>query len=118
MGYNQVGPPARDIARHFVQRWNFIKKSKEREEIPFLLPKGEYVSSRDESKFKGTCRIQVLRSSAEWSQGIKREVDKPKASRILLTGKKYSIYNAYMECIFKAKHFIYIENQFFSKIIC
>ncbi|KAG1511951.1 hypothetical protein G6F47_007715 [Rhizopus delemar] len=108
-----VGPPARDIARHFVQRWNFIKKSKEREEIPFLLPKGEYVSSRDESKFKGTCRIQVLRSSAEWSQGIKREVDKPKASRILLTGKKYSIYNAYMECIFKAKHFIYIENQFF-----
>ncbi|EIE79586.1 hypothetical protein RO3G_04291 [Rhizopus delemar RA 99-880] len=71
-----VGPPARDIARHFVQRWNFIKKSKEREEIPFLLPKGEYVSSRDERK-------------------------------------KYSIYNAYMECIFKAKHFIYIENQFF-----
>lgn len=28
---------------------------------------------------------------------------------------KHSIYNAYMECILKAKHFIYIENQFFSK---
>lgn len=28
---------------------------------------------------------------------------------------QHSIYNAYMECISKAKHFIYIENQFFSK---
>lgn len=95
-----TGLPARDVARHFVQRWNFIKvnKSKEREVVPFLLPKGEYVATRDEIKFKGSCRIQVLRSSAEWSQGIKRE---------------YSIYNAYMECIFKAKHFVYIENQFF-----
>ncbi|KAI9261025.1 hypothetical protein EDC94DRAFT_610604 [Helicostylum pulchrum] len=95
-----TGPPARDIARHFIQRWNFIKsnRAKERAELPFLLPKGEYVAQRDESKFKGTCRIQVLRSSAEWSQGIDRE---------------YSIYSAYMECIFKAKHFIYIENQFF-----
>ncbi|KAI9471840.1 MAG: hypothetical protein EXX96DRAFT_581892 [Benjaminiella poitrasii] len=95
-----TGPPARDIARHFVQRWNFIKsnRSKERIEIPFLLPKGEYVSAQDELRFKGTCRVQVLRSSAEWSQGIIRE---------------YSIYSAYMECIFKAKHFIYIENQFF-----
>lgn len=42
--------------------------------MPFLLPKGEYVAVRDESKFKGTCRIQVLRSSAEWSLGINREV--------------------------------------------
>ncbi|KAI8369196.1 hypothetical protein EDC96DRAFT_504222 [Choanephora cucurbitarum] len=90
------GPPARDVARHFVQRWNFVKSN--REGVPFLLPKGEYVSPRDERKFKGSCRIQVLRSSARWSQGIARE---------------HSIYNAYMECIFKAKHFIYIENQFF-----
>ncbi|KAI8981744.1 hypothetical protein BDF20DRAFT_911999 [Mycotypha africana] len=95
-----VGPPARDIARHFVQRWNFIKsnRAKERTDIPFLLPKGEYVANADEIKFRGSCRVQLLRSSAEWSLGITRE---------------YSIYNAYMECIFKAKHFIYIENQFF-----
>ncbi|KAI8365162.1 hypothetical protein BD560DRAFT_402302 [Blakeslea trispora] len=91
-----TGRSARDVARHFVQRWNFIKSNKEG--IPLLLPKGEYVSPRDELKFKGTCRVQVLRSSAPWSQGIERE---------------HSIYNAYMECIFKAKHFIYIENQFF-----
>ncbi|CAG8579400.1 13442_t:CDS:10, partial [Racocetra fulgida] len=64
-----VGTPARDVARHFVQRWNFIKdkKSFERESLPFLLPKGEYVSTRDESRFKGTCDVQILRSSAAWS---------------------------------------------------
>ncbi|KAL0081875.1 hypothetical protein J3Q64DRAFT_1643019, partial [Phycomyces blakesleeanus] len=95
-----LGPPARDIARHFVQRWNFVKstRAKDRSDLPFLMPKGEYVSSRDESKFRGTCRIQVVRSSAGWSQGVPRE---------------HSIYTAYMECISKAKHFIYIENQFF-----
>lgn len=40
-----------------------------------LLPKGEYVSPSDEIKFKGTCRTQIIRSSAEWSLGIKREVN-------------------------------------------
>ncbi|KAI9496363.1 hypothetical protein BDB00DRAFT_758785, partial [Zychaea mexicana] len=78
-----VGRPARDVARHFIERWNFIKTEshKDRDDIPYLLPKGEHIASSDESKFRGTC--------------------------------KYSIYKAYMECIQKAKHFIYIENQFF-----
>ncbi|KAI8339947.1 hypothetical protein BC941DRAFT_511341 [Chlamydoabsidia padenii] len=95
-----VGPMARDIARHFIQRWNYLKatKSMHRQNLPFLLPKGEYVAARDESKFKGTCRVQALRSSAQWSSGVERE---------------HSIYNAYMECISQAKHFVYIENQFF-----
>lgn len=73
-------------------------RARDREEVPYLMPKGEYVSSRDENKFRGTCRVQIVRSSADWSLGIPRE---------------HSIYNAYMECILKAKHFIYIENQFF-----
>ncbi|KAI9011006.1 hypothetical protein CLU79DRAFT_839416 [Phycomyces nitens] len=95
-----VGPIARDVARHFIQRWNFLKssKGKHRTTVPFLMPKGEFVAERDESRFEGTCRVQLLRSSAEWSSGIERE---------------HSIYNAYMECISKAKHFVYIENQFF-----
>ncbi|SAL97159.1 hypothetical protein [Absidia glauca] len=95
-----VGQPARDVGRHFIQRWNYIKSThaKDKDDIPFLLPKGEYVAPQDEAKFRGTCRVQVIRSSAEWSLGIRRE---------------YSIYNAYMECISRAKHFIYIENQFF-----
>ncbi|CAG8441424.1 6591_t:CDS:10 [Funneliformis caledonium] len=95
-----VGPPARDVARHFVQRWNFIKdeKSYDNPKFPFLTPKGEYVNTRDESRFRGTCEVQLLRSSAEWSSGIKLD---------------NSIYNAYCHLIRDAKHFIYIENQFF-----
>ncbi|CAG8466471.1 3479_t:CDS:10 [Scutellospora calospora] len=100
MPWHDVGPPARDVARHFVQRWNFIKEEKsfERETLPFLLPKGEYVSTRDESRFRGTCEVQLLRSSTVWSSGIKLEC---------------SIYNAYQHLIRNSKHFIYIENQFF-----
>ncbi|KAI8052677.1 hypothetical protein BDF21DRAFT_441216 [Thamnidium elegans] len=100
MTVGMVGPIARDVARHFIQRWNFLKASKgmHRPTVPFLMPKGEYVAARDESSFKGTCRVQILRSSAQWSSGIERE---------------HSIYNAYMECISKSKHYIYIENQFF-----
>jgi phosphatidylserine/phosphatidylglycerophosphate/cardiolipin synthase-like enzyme len=103
MTVGMVGPIARDVARHFIQRWNFLKASKgmHRPTVPFLMPKGEYVAARDESSFKGTCRVQMLRSSAQWSSGIERE---------------HSIYNAYMECISKSKHFVYIENQFFSKL--
>ncbi|POG77879.1 hypothetical protein GLOIN_2v1544371 [Rhizophagus irregularis DAOM 181602=DAOM 197198] len=95
-----IGTPARDVARHFVQRWNFIKDEKayNKEKFPFLTPKGEYVSTRDESLFRGTCDVQLLRSSAEWSSGIKQE---------------NSIYNAYVHLIRTSKHFIYIENQFF-----
>ncbi|CAO3693092.1 unnamed protein product [Umbelopsis ramanniana] len=95
-----VGTPARDVARHFVQRWNHVKaqKGQKRLALPFLTPKGEFVPARDETKFKGTCRVQVLRSSSDWSQGVERE---------------FSIYNAYMEAISRAKHFVYIENQFF-----
>lgn len=50
---------------------------------------------------KGTCRTQVLRSSCEWSLGLK-ETEK-------------SIQTAYIAAILEAKHYVYIENQFFSK---
>lgn len=71
-----VGPIARDIARHFIQRWNFLKsnKSMHRRIVPFLLPKGEFVAARDESNFSGTCKVQLLRSSSRWSSDVEREV--------------------------------------------
>lgn len=50
---------------------------------------------------KGTMRAQVLRSSAKWSSGIELE---------------HSIQNAYIATILSANHYIYIENQFFSKL--
>ncbi|KAF9921945.1 hypothetical protein FBU30_007990 [Linnemannia zychae] len=95
-----AGQPARDIARHFVQRWNFVKREKgmKKMHMKFLTPKGEFVSTRNETAWTGTQKIQILRSSALWSQGVDLE---------------HSIQNAYLECIDKAEHFIYIENQFF-----
>ncbi|KAK3839963.1 MAG: hypothetical protein J3R72DRAFT_369939, partial [Linnemannia gamsii] len=95
-----AGQPARDIARHFVQRWNFVKREKgmKKSHMKFLTPKGEFVSTRNETGWTGSQKIQILRSSTLWSQGVSLE---------------HSIMNAYIESIEKAEHFIYIENQFF-----
>ncbi|KAI7827642.1 hypothetical protein BC939DRAFT_85921 [Gamsiella multidivaricata] len=95
-----AGQPARDIARHFVQRWNFVKREKgmKKTHMKFLTPKGEFVSTRNESGWTGTQKVQILRSSTLWSQGVDLE---------------RSIQDAYLANIEKAEHFIYIENQFF-----
>ena len=47
---------------------------------------------------QGTVRAQLVRSSADWSSGILTES---------------SIQNAYCQVIRDAKHYVYIENQFF-----
>ncbi|KAF9373787.1 hypothetical protein CPB97_000315 [Podila verticillata] len=95
-----AGQPARDIARHFVQRWNFVKREKgmKKSHMKFLTPKGEFVSTRNESGWTGTQKVQILRSSTQWSQGVDLE---------------RSIQDAYIASIGNAEHFIYIENQFF-----
>ncbi|KAK3721973.1 hypothetical protein LTR37_002789 [Vermiconidia calcicola] len=46
----------------------------------------------------GTVHAQIIRSSADWSSGILTE---------------QSIQNAYCQVIREAKHFVYVENQFF-----
>lgn len=40
-----LGPPCRDVARHFVQRWNYAKRSKalNEEAIPLLMPQHHMV---------------------------------------------------------------------------
>uniref|UniRef100_A0AAR2LWL9 Phospholipase n=1 Tax=Pygocentrus nattereri TaxID=42514 RepID=A0AAR2LWL9_PYGNA len=98
------GKAARDVARHFIQRWNFTKimKPKYRSlSYPYLLPKSH--STANELTYQvPDCvqtRVQVLRSAADWSAGIKYHEE--------------SIHNAYIQVIAKSKHFIYIENQFF-----
>ncbi|KAF9128068.1 hypothetical protein BGX30_014484 [Mortierella sp. GBA39] len=95
-----AGQAARDIARHFVQRWNFVKleKGMKKSHMKFLMPKGEFVSTRNESGWTGTQKVQILRSSTLWSQGVDLE---------------RSIQDAYLGAIQGAEHFIYIENQFF-----
>uniref|UniRef100_H3CMG2 Phospholipase n=1 Tax=Tetraodon nigroviridis TaxID=99883 RepID=H3CMG2_TETNG len=98
------GRAARDVARHFIQRWNFTKimKPKYRSlSYPFLLPKSH--STASELRYQVpecvSARVQVLRSAADWSAGIKYHEE--------------SIHNAYIQVIAKSKHYIYIENQFF-----
>uniref|UniRef100_A0A3P8UTH7 Phospholipase n=1 Tax=Cynoglossus semilaevis TaxID=244447 RepID=A0A3P8UTH7_CYNSE len=98
------GRGARDVARHFIQRWNFTKimKPKYRSlSYPFLLPKSH--STANELRYQVPdsvdAKVQVLRSASDWSAGIKYHEE--------------SIHTAYIQVIAKSKHYIYIENQFF-----
>lgn len=125
-----IGPCVYDIAEHFVLRWNFCKRDKykrdERYEwitlegregededlISVQRPKyavGGYthhpLSPLDTKPLRdqGTVTAQLVRSSADWSSGIVVE---------------HSIQNAYCDIIRNAQHYVYIENQFFSKRCC
>ncbi|XP_007517979.1 phospholipase D1 isoform X2 [Erinaceus europaeus] len=98
------GKAARDVARHFIQRWNFTKimKSKYRSlSYPFLLPKSQTTAHELKYQVPGSvlANVQLLRSATDWSAGIKYHEE--------------SIHTAYVSVIENSKHYIYIENQFF-----
>lgn len=98
------GKAARDVARHFIQRWNFTKimKPKYRSlSYPFLLPKSQATAHELRYQVPGAvqAKVQLLRSAADWSAGIKHHEE--------------SIHAAYTYVIENSKHYIYIENQFF-----
>ncbi|GMT14733.1 hypothetical protein PFISCL1PPCAC_6030 [Pristionchus fissidentatus] len=101
------GVAARDVARHFIQRWNATKteKLKEYPEYPYLLPKS-YESVKVPRFFKNmstNCTVQVIRSVSKWSALVNKTED--------------SIQQAYLSLIANSKHYIYIENQFFVSMI-
>ena len=88
-------------------RWNAIKREKAKfsKQYPYLVPRS-YANLQEKSPkefFKNSggnkVKCQVLRSGSNWSIGSNR-VEK-------------SIYEATLETIQKAEHYIYIENQFF-----
>lgn len=97
-----VGQPARDLTRHFVQRWNYIlRQRKPTRPTPFLLPPPDFNPADLESLgLDGTCEVQILRSSSTWSTGTPDVTE-------------HSIMNAYVKLIEASEHFVYIENQFF-----
>ncbi|XP_063987421.1 phospholipase D2 [Diachasmimorpha longicaudata] len=107
VGMMVQGASARDVARHFIQRWNAIKmeKSKLNATYPFLLPKS-YSNFGSPQVFGDgmlkNVKCQVLRSVSSWSAGF-LEADT----------LEQSIHEAYIEAIAKAERYIYIENQFF-----
>ena len=96
-----VGQPARDLTRHFVQRWNYVRRGRNpTRPTPFLLPPPDYKKEDlDALGLSGTCEVQILRSASAWSLGI----DETEAS----------IQSAYVRMIEDSEHFVYIENQFF-----
>ncbi|XP_077411120.1 phospholipase D1-like [Vanacampus margaritifer] len=98
------GKAARDVARHFIQRWNFTKIVKPKYRLlsfPYLLPKSHTTAGHQRYQVPGcvTTKVQILRSASDWSAGIKYHEE--------------SIHNAYVQVIENSQHFIYIENQFF-----
>lgn len=99
IGMVVYGKAAQDVARHFIQRWNVTKVKKVRNDpqYPFLLPKIHNAPTSTQTA--GKMSLQVLRSVSQWSAGTQKPEN--------------SIHDAYVECIQNAKHFIYIENQFF-----
>ncbi|RNA08041.1 phospholipase D1-like isoform X1 [Brachionus plicatilis] len=97
-----IGEAARDLARHFIQRWNQCKREKVRHNYsyPFLLPKS-YEQPFDydfKDWFKDqlfSCEVQMTRSLDAWSGGLSQT--------------ESSILNSYCDLINKSEHFIYIE---------
>jgi phospholipase D1/2 len=97
-----VGQPARDLTRHFVQRWNYIlRQRKPTRPTPFLLPPPDFNPADLEALgLDGTCEVQILRSCGPWSIGTPDKTE-------------HSIMTAYTKMIEESEHFVYIENQFF-----
>ena len=88
-----TGPPARDVAKHFIQRYNSVGNE---DQLSFG---GNFDTDHKFSDPSAhNVRVQVLRSVDQWSAGQRHEA---------------SIHNAYLHAIESAEHFIYIENQFF-----
>ncbi|XP_063229629.1 phospholipase D1 isoform X2 [Bacillus rossius redtenbacheri] len=113
VGVMVQGAAARDVARHFIHRWNAVKlqKAKLNSGYPYLLPKS-YKDVLDcgsvnlppiiEQLFVNNVNCQVLRSVSSWSAGfLDPEI------------WEESIHEAYINTINNAKHYVYIENQFF-----
>ncbi|CCU81533.1 phospholipase D1/Phospholipase D/PLD1/SPO14 [Blumeria hordei DH14] len=96
-----VGQPARDLTRHFVQRWNYVLRGrKPTRPTPFLLPPPDYDPAELRNLgLTGTCEVQILRSASDWSLG--------------LTETEHSIMTAYCKMIEESEHYVYMENQFF-----
>lgn len=102
IGCSVYGRAARDVARHFIQRWNFtkIQKRKTNPNYQLILPKSYTKLSVPKHLVKGAniADVQVLRSASEWSVGI--------------SAVECSIHNAYIKLIREAEHYIYIEVRF------
>jgi phosphatidylserine/phosphatidylglycerophosphate/cardiolipin synthase-like enzyme len=86
VGLQVVGQPARDLARHFIQRWNYLLRIKNHTRtMPFLLPPPEFKPGElTQMGLTGTCEMQICRSAGPWSMGLPSRIE-------------HSIQNAYLK---------------------
>ncbi|XP_021742611.1 phospholipase D zeta 1-like [Chenopodium quinoa] len=65
------GPPCRDVARHFVQRWNYAKKSKApyQRTIPLLIPRHHMVLPH----YLRSTEINIPKNEERHSENINRQ---------------------------------------------
>ncbi|CAF3549919.1 unnamed protein product [Rotaria sp. Silwood1] len=103
------GQTARDVARHFIQRWNIHKCEKylNNNLYPFLLPKSyDDVEDLAVENWRDFLEGQPFRVNAQCVRSVGPWSVRTKSM-------ESSIHNTYIQMIDAAKHFIYIENQFF-----
>lgn len=103
------GEAAVDVARHFLQRWNEAKaevgKWRDDPHYPYLLPISSHLTRQDgvEGVDRGPpgyrVEVQVLRSAAQWSTGVRRV--------------EQSVLRAHIHLIENSQHYVYLENEFF-----
>lgn len=101
-GVQIMGQPARDLCRHFCQRWNMLLRTKKHtRRMDFLLPPSDLKpEDLDHYGLRGTCEVQICRSAGPWSLGTPKMIE-------------HSIQTAYLKAIEQSDHFVYVENQFF-----
>lgn len=121
VGMNVVGQPARDLCRHFVQRWNYLLRIKNHSRtMPFLLPPPEFkLHDLQNQGLTGTCEMQICRSTGPWSMGTPFKTESS-IQNAYLKGQsqnpplnKYRLMHIGIKAIQLSEHFVYIENQFF-----
>ncbi|CAF1270567.1 unnamed protein product [Rotaria sordida] len=106
------GQTARDAARHFIQRWNIHKYEKypKKDFYPFLLPKSyDDINDLPVENWKDFLESEPFRVNAQCVRSVG-----PWSVRTKTV--ESSIQNTYIQMIDAAKHYIYIENQFFITI--
>tara|TARA_R110002050_G_scaffold282049_1_gene429825 strand:- start:1994 stop:4417 length:2424 start_codon:yes stop_codon:yes gene_type:complete len=99
------GQAAMDVSYNFIQRWNHAVKGTGSDISWYILPESAQEVRdrpnilREKEVRAESVECQVLRSVGFWSAGQ--------------TAPEQSIYRAYESLIQHARHFIYIENQYF-----
>lgn len=110
-----LGRPARDVARHCIERWNHAKtKRPQYARLPTALIQRKVALCNDkllslplfrepqecppEANDWQACTAQVVRSVGRWSAGTRTES---------------SAHTSYCELVQDAERYVYIENQFF-----